>query len=155
MFYRYLCCNTLDKISRLYFYHLAFHPINFLHTCLQNQRHLNGGGCAIHIFAVHTFPGARSIERNLISICLKSIRQMASCCFYLTNCCVLFHATLRAPLSLWCTLFHCGGFPCHRAQALGAQSSVALMHRLSCSPACVIFLDQGSSLCALYWQADS
>ena len=28
-------------------------------------------------------------------------------------------------------------------------------HRLSCSEACRIFLDQGSNLCLLHWQADS
>ena len=43
--------------------------------------------------------------------------------------------------------FHCGGFPCCRAWALGLQGpcSVVVMHRLSCSAACGIFLDQGSS----------
>jgi len=32
-----------------------------------------------------------------------------------------------------------------------AGSAVA-MHRLSCSAACGIFLDQGSNLCPLHWQ---
>ena len=30
-----------------------------------------------------------------------------------------------------------------------------MAHRLSCSTACGIFLDQGSNLCPLHWQADS
>ena len=38
---------------------------------------------------------------------------------------------------------------------LGAQASVVVAHRLSCSAACGIFPDQGSNLCALHWQVDS
>ena len=34
-------------------------------------------------------------------------------------------------------------------------SSVVVSHRLSCSTACEIFLDQGQNPCLLYWQADS
>ena len=30
-----------------------------------------------------------------------------------------------------------------------------MAHGLSCSSACGIFLDQGSNLCLLHWQADS
>ena len=30
-----------------------------------------------------------------------------------------------------------------------------MVHRLSCSAACGIFLDQGLNLCPLHWQADS
>ena len=30
-----------------------------------------------------------------------------------------------------------------------------MAHRLSCSEACGIFLDQGSNPCPLHWQADS
>ena len=37
----------------------------------------------------------------------------------------------------------------------GAQASVVVAHRLSCSTACKIFLDQGSSPCPLHWQVDS
>ena len=37
----------------------------------------------------------------------------------------------------------------------GHGCSVAVAHRLSCPVACGIFLDQGSSLCPLHWQADS
>ena len=61
----------------------------------------------------------------------------------------------------------CSGFSCCRAQALGARisvvvasglwsaGSVAMAHRPSCSAACRIFLDQGSTLCPLHWQAGS
>ena len=48
---------------------------------------------------------------------------------------------------------HCGGFSC------GARTlehiSVAVAYGLNCSEACGIFLDQGSNLCPLHWQADS
>ena len=50
---------------------------------------------------------------------------------------------------------HCSGFSCYGAQALGAQASVVAAHRLSCSTACGILLDQGSNLCLLHWPADS
>ena len=33
--------------------------------------------------------------------------------------------------------------------------SVVVVHRLSCSTACGIFLDQGLNLCLLFWQVDS
>ena len=39
------------------------------------------------------------------------------------------------------------------SQALGTDSIV--VHGLSCSGACGIFMDQGSNLCLLHWQADS
>ena len=39
------------------------------------------------------------------------------------------------------------------SQALGTDSIV--VHGLSCSEACGIFMDQGSNLCLLHWQADS
>ena len=50
---------------------------------------------------------------------------------------------------------HCGGFPCCRAQAPGARASAAAGCRLSCAPACGIFLDQGLDCCPLHWQVDS
>ena len=49
----------------------------------------------------------------------------------------------------------CGGFSCCGARALGARTSVAVAHGLSCSVACGIFPDQGSNLCPLHWQMDS
>ena len=39
--------------------------------------------------------------------------------------------------------FHCSGFSCCRAQALGHAGSVALVHGLSCPAACGISPDQG------------
>ena len=69
---------------------------------------------------------------------------------------------------------HRGGFSYCRAQTLGAQAAVAavrgslgaalglgsagsvvVVHTLSCSSACGIFLDQGSNPGPLHWQADS
>ena len=38
---------------------------------------------------------------------------------------------------------------------LRSEGSVVVTHGLSCPAACVIFLDQGSNLCPLHWQADS
>ena len=59
---------------------------------------------------------------------------------------------------------HCGGFSCCGAQTPGARASVViaqfpwlqhtgsvvLVHGLSCSAACGIFLDQGSNPCLLH-----
>ena len=58
---------------------------------------------------------------------------------------------------------YCGGFSRCRAEALGCVSSVVaalgsigsiVVQGLSCSSTCGIFLDQGSNLCLLHWQAD-
>ena len=38
---------------------------------------------------------------------------------------------------------------------LQSAGSVVVAHGLSCSAACGTFLDQGSNLCLLHWQADS
>ena len=38
---------------------------------------------------------------------------------------------------------------------LSPQVSVAMVRGLTCCPACGVFLDQGSNLSPLYWQADS
>ena len=70
---------------------------------------------------------------------------------------------------------HCDGFSCCGARGLGRQASVAaahglsscrswapeqagsvvVAHRMSCSRACGIFLDQGSNPYPLHWQVDS
>ena len=50
--------------------------------------------------------------------------------------------SLSQPLLLWSTGSRCAG-------------SVVVVHGLSCSTACGIFLDQGSNPCPLHWQADS
>ena len=42
-----------------------------------------------------------------------------------------------------------------RLQPLQQASSVVLFHKPSCFEACGIFLDEGSNLCPLHWQADS
>ena len=38
---------------------------------------------------------------------------------------------------------------------LQSTGSMVVVHRLSCSAACGIFLDQGSNPCLLYWQEDA
>ena len=68
--------------------------------------------------------------------------------------------------------YHCRAFSCWWAQGAWASTIVAhglsgwvhwplgtgskaVVHRLSCSIAFGIFLDQGSNLCLLHWQANS
>ena len=41
------------------------------------------------------------------------------------------------------------------ARGLYSAGSVVIVHELSCSAACGIFLGQGSNLCPLHWQVDS
>ena len=45
--------------------------------------------------------------------------------------------------------FHCNGFSCCGAKALGCSGSVVVVHKLNCPVACGIFPDQGSNLCPL------
>ena len=48
--------------------------------------------------------------------------------------------------------FRCEGFG---SQLQGVRASVVVVHGLSCSMACGIFLHQGSNLCLLPWQTSS
>ena len=61
--------------------------------------------------------------------------------------------------SLWCTGFSLGGFSLRstgsRRTGFSSCGPWALEHRLSCSAACGIFLDQGSNPCPLHSQVDS
>ena len=41
------------------------------------------------------------------------------------------------------------------APGLKSTGSIVTVHRLSCSAACEIFLDQGLNLCLPHWQVDS
>ena len=65
---------------------------------------------------------------------------------------------LLCSCSAWASLVAEHGFQGTLAsvvEAPGLQStgSVVVVHRLSCSSACGIFLDQGSNLCLLHWQS--
>ena len=57
--------------------------------------------------------------------------------------------------SLQCSVSHCSGISCCRAQTLSVRASVVVALRLSCSVACGILLDQGSNPWFLHWQVDS
>jgi len=91
-------------------------------------------------------------------------------CFWL---CWVFTAVWTF-LLLWCLRFSLQRLSCCGAQVLGCAgfsswcvgsvvtapdrsgiSSAVVVHRLSCSGACEIFLGQGLNLCLLHWQADS
>ena len=62
---------------------------------------------------------------------------------------------MGAPVYCSARASYCGGFSRCRARALGLVGLVIVVHRLSCSLACGIFLDQESNLCPLLQQADS
>ena len=77
------------------------------------------------------------------------------------NCCAEFFSSCDA----WAP--SCGGFSCCGAWVLGhtgsavtflgleSTGSIVVAHKLSCSEACGIFLDQGLNPCLLHWQVDS
>ena len=82
--------------------------------------------------------------------------------------CTLFSGCSERGLLSSCTAWaYCRCFSCCGEQALGHMGSVIVApgfwgtgsavatHALNCSVACGIFLDQGSNLCLLLWQADS
>ena len=72
------------------------------------------------------------------------------------GCCAqAFSSSVSGAYSFCGAYSHCGGFSCFWAWALGPTGLIVVAHGLSCSPACGIFLDQGSNPCPLYWQADS
>ena len=92
-------------------------------------------------------------------------------------CCMDFSLVVRnrgfsLAVAVWAS--HCGGFSCCRAQAPGCTGFSncgmwvqwlwlqslehrlsIVVHGLSCSLPCGIFLDQGLNPCLLHWQADS
>ena len=53
------------------------------------------------------------------------------------------------------SLLRCMGFSMWWLFLLQHKGSVVVVHRLSCSMACGIFLDQGSNPCPLHFQIDS
>ena len=56
---------------------------------------------------------------------------------------------------LWCAGFSLRWLLLLRSMGSRCTGSVVVVHGLSCSVACGIFLDQGSNPCPLHWQADS
>ena len=75
-------------------------------------------------------------------------------CIYLFLAVLGLHCRLSFPLvAVWGHLI-LGASGC-KAQALGQAGSAVVAHRTNCSTTCGIFLDQGSNLCPLHWQADS
>ena len=62
-------------------------------------------------------------------------------------CCVGFSLLRHGPYGMQASAV--------AAPGLLSTGSIVVMHGLSCSKACGIFLDQGSNLYLLHWQADS
>ena len=83
------------------------------------------------------------------------------CCLFLAvlglHCCAwAFSSSVMWEMHYSCSwASHCSGFSCSGAQAIGEWASGVVAHRLSCSKACGIFLDQGSNLCLLHRPVDS
>ena len=123
-------------------------------------------------------------ENGLYEVCLWSIIYFLKylfiwlCWLFLFNyfmyffwllwlrCCLwAFLVTTSRGYLLWCTGFsfllwssgstHTAFSSCGLKSLGGLVGSVVVVHGLSCSAACRIFLDQGSNPCFLHWQADS
>ena len=89
--------------------------------------------------------------------------------FFLNKFIYLFFGCIGSSLlhAGFLQLQQAGASLCCGARALGAQASVVVarrlqsagsvvvVHGLSCSAVCGIFLDQGSNPCPLHWQVDS
>ena len=59
----------------------------------------------------------------------------------------------RGSSLFWCSGFSLWWFLVLQSTGSRRIGSVVVVHRLSCSAACGIFLDQGLNLCLLHWQA--
>ena len=79
-----------------------------------------------------------------VALCCVLLRELSLAVESRGHSLAVVHRLLIAVASL---------FAEHRLQ--GAQPSAVVVHRLSCSTTCGIFLDQGSNPCLLHWQADS
>ena len=102
------------------------------------------------------------MRKSVNTIPQKQVQKQSILFIFLNYLCMGLHCCLQAFCSCGeqgllssCDkrTYHCGAFSCCGAQALGALASVVVVHGLSCSVACGIFLDQGSNLCPLHWQA--
>ena len=74
------------------------------------------------------------------------------------RCCAGFFSScsewgLLSGCGAWAS--HCRGFSWCGAQALGARTSLAVVHRISYSTACGIFLAQGSNWCPSHCKVNS
>ena len=96
----------------------------------------------------------RGVKKGTASLFFKMYLLLYGC---LGLCCCLwtFIAWAGATFSWGARTSHGGGFSCCGPQALGAWALVVVVHGLSCSVACGIFLEQGLNPCPLHWQADS
>lgn len=111
-------------------------------------------GCLLKTSA--STPVYHSIYKKLLiqlAFCLWAVLSLHRCMRAFSSCDesgLLFIVVCRLLIVFalaW--LLFCG------AQALGVQTSVAVMHGRSCSTACGIFLDWESNLGPLHWQVDS
>ena len=80
--------------------------------------------------------------------CCVGLSLVAVACFS------LWWFLLLWSTGLWASVMAAGG-SILGAPRLWSSGSIVVVHGLSCSTACGIFLDQGSNPCLLHWQVDS
>ena len=76
-------------------------------------------------------------------------------CWVFVNGCRLLVAVVSLAVEHWLQGVRASVVATREAPRLWSIGSVAVVHGLSCSTACGIFLDQGLNPCLLHWQKDS
>ena len=108
-----------------------------------------------HLFLVSLF---RSLFITLVALGLHCCTRAFSSCGERGLLCAVVPGLLIPVVSLVQALglqeFRHVGSTVSTPRLQGTASIVGA-HRLSCSPTCGMFLDQGSNPCLLHWQSDS
>ena len=95
---------------------------------------------------------------------LKRISFFNNCIYFWLSCVFISPVAVRGGYSSlickgfssqWLLLLRNTGSMLAGFRCYSTQTSEVVAYRLSCSEASGIFLDQGSNLCLLHWQADS
>ena len=139
-------------------------------VCINGGKYTSQGWQELSLDIINSNPFHLKFNyyQMLCSVVKYKCHVLFSSLYFSVTYCFLFF--FMAGLGIHCfawALSSCSGFSCSRAQALGTRASVVVAHRLSncCSWALAhelsrskargIFLDPGSNLCSLHWQADS
>ena len=141
----FLYCYTVGSFTTFYHCKQCFDVHMIVYTCLNIY---------IYIYLINLFLAAWGLR--------CCVRAFSSCSergllFVVVHGLLIVVASLVAEHGLQARglqqLWHEGSVVV--ARGLQSAGSVVVAHELSCSAACAIFLDQGSNLCSLDWQADS
>ena len=128
-----------------------FHTLSSIVCWLFDDRHSNCHKVIPHYsFDLHFYDWV-SFNVFWPSVCLFFLTVLAHCCWP-----QVLSSWNKQGLVSSCSAqaSHCRGFSCHRAWAPGHAGFSSCGAQTSLPHGTWIFLDQGSNLCSLYWQAD-